>query len=284
MLTSDMHHPSHTYQPYSGLFSSHSKDSSALHERLHIPKSLQEAWNNDQCEVCTTHVDQLKQEAVAMVQSLEEAQANKDGSSINKLSSLMGSRDLASLQRYLYAQHSQNGSPSHHRSSRQGKSGYPAPTAGNRLPPPPQIPIAIQAQQYLEKTLGSTWWAHPKLNMALSQYQVSLNCFVLDCILWFSKVSYCNWFFLCFWFVCLFLFICYIFYIYASLYNVHRSRLQGSVYNCAIRHDEVHTQFTGCEGTSYVIESQGWGLGGDYSSISYTGIWRPNGLFFMRNP
>ena len=168
------HHNANSYQPYSGLFSC-SKDSSALHERLHIPKSLQEAWNNDQCEVCTTHVNQLKQEAVAMVQSLEEAQTSKDGSSLNKLNSLMGSRDLASLQRYLYTQtqRSQNGSPSHHRSSRQGKGAYPAAAAaGSRLPQPQQVPIAIQAQQYLEKTLGSAWWAHPKLNMALAQYQV----------------------------------------------------------------------------------------------------------------
>ena len=180
----NLNHHRHSNHNHSGLLSSsssscsHPKDSAALHDRLHVPKSLQDAWNNDRCQVCTTHVNQLKQEAVAMVQSLEEMQqAPKDGASLNKLTSLMGSRDLVSLQRYLYTQHQQNGSASHDRrsASRQGgKSSTSAASSGNRLPVSTvPLPVAIQAQQYLEKTLGSGWRAHPKLNAALNQYQVS---------------------------------------------------------------------------------------------------------------
>ena len=32
------------------------------------------SWKNDQCDVCSTHLSQLKREAVAMVHTLEESQ------------------------------------------------------------------------------------------------------------------------------------------------------------------------------------------------------------------
>ncbi|XP_022092907.1 kinesin-like protein KIF26B isoform X4 [Acanthaster planci] len=146
------------------------KDSSALYERLQIPKSLYEAWNGSQCEVCSTQLKQLKQEAVAMVQSLEEAQSQSEAASLSNLPALVGSRDLASLQRYLYTQHSHGNGSGHSRSSRQGKSALPA---ASRLPP--SVPVAIQAQQYLEESLGSKWRGNQKSGSVLTQCQVQTS-------------------------------------------------------------------------------------------------------------
>ncbi len=141
------------------------QDSSTLYDRLHVPKSLREAWNGSQCEVCSTQLSQLKHEAVAMVQSLEEAQSQSEAASLSNLPALVGSRDLASLQRYLYSQHLHSNGSGQHRSSRQGKGTLPA---ASRLPP--SVPVAIQAQQYLEESLGAKWKGNSKLGNVISQY------------------------------------------------------------------------------------------------------------------
>ncbi|XP_038076086.1 kinesin-like protein KIF26B isoform X2 [Patiria miniata] len=152
------------------------RDSSALYDRLHIPKSLHEAWNGSQCEVCSTQLKQLKHEAVAMVQSLEEAQSQSEAASLSNLPALVGSRDLASLQRYLYSQHSHGNGSGHGRSSRQAKSTLPA---ASRLPA--SVPVAIQAQQYLEESLGAKWRGNQKSGSVLTQcqVQVSTSCLFL---------------------------------------------------------------------------------------------------------
>ncbi|XP_071506241.1 uncharacterized protein [Diadema antillarum] len=178
------------------------KDSSTLYEHLHIPRSLQEAWNSDRCDVCGTHANQLKGEAVAMVQSLEEAQAQSDGANIGRLSSLVGSRDLTSLQRYLYAHHHAHGvSPAaaaqHHRTARQQVKAAPhttaaaahvaAAAAARKQGLPQGLPQSLQAQQYLEESLGASWWTHPKLSSVLSSaHQVSAFCQACrKIVLWF---------------------------------------------------------------------------------------------------
>ena len=103
-----------------------------------------------------------------MVQSLEEAQSQSEAASLSNLPALVGSRDLASLQRYLYSQQLHNNGSGQHRSSRQGKGTLPA---ASRLPPS-SVPVAIQAQQYLEESLGAKWKGNSsKLGNVITQYQ-----------------------------------------------------------------------------------------------------------------
>lgn len=122
---------------------------------------MQEAWTNNQCQVCSTHLLHLKHEAVEMVQSLEDAHCSSGSSGLGKLSGVIGSSNLASLQRYLYANHAHAANPPG--SQRQMKPGK------GRLPP--KLPTAVQAQQYLEESIGPAWWNHPKFGAFFQQQQ-----------------------------------------------------------------------------------------------------------------
>nr|XP_054759644.1 uncharacterized protein LOC129265710 [Lytechinus pictus] len=115
-----------------------------------------------------------------MVQSLEEAQAQNDAANIGRLSGLVGSRDLASLQRYLYAHHAHGAATAHgaqhHRTARQQVKGQHTTAAAAAVAAARKqaLPPALQAQQYLEESLGASWWTHPKLSSMLSSaHQVS---------------------------------------------------------------------------------------------------------------
>lgn len=48
--------------------------SARIFEQIRIPETQMKSWKNDQCEVCATDLNQLKREAVAMVNTLEESQ------------------------------------------------------------------------------------------------------------------------------------------------------------------------------------------------------------------
>ncbi|XP_068751759.1 kinesin-like protein KIF26B isoform X2 [Montipora capricornis] len=48
--------------------------SARIFDQIRIPESQMKSWKNDQCEVCCTDLNQLKREAVAMVNTLEESQ------------------------------------------------------------------------------------------------------------------------------------------------------------------------------------------------------------------
>ncbi|TRZ04335.1 hypothetical protein DNTS_028411 [Danionella cerebrum] len=65
-----------------------------LHEKLQVPNSTRKAWNerDGRCEVCATHLSQLKQEAVHMVLSLEQCDVSPG--SPPSLASLVGSRSI----------------------------------------------------------------------------------------------------------------------------------------------------------------------------------------------
>lgn len=96
-----------------------------------------------------------------MVQSLEDPHCSTGPAGLGKLSGVIGSSNLASLQRYLYANHAHGGNnPS---GQRQGKPGK------GRMPP--KLPTAMQAQQYLEETIGPGWWNHPKFSAFFQQQQ-----------------------------------------------------------------------------------------------------------------
>ena len=48
--------------------------STRIFNQVRLPDTHLKSWRNGQCEVCSTNLDQLKGEAVAMVHTLEESQ------------------------------------------------------------------------------------------------------------------------------------------------------------------------------------------------------------------
>ncbi|XP_051502992.1 kinesin-like protein KIF26B isoform X1 [Myxocyprinus asiaticus] len=65
-----------------------------LHDKLQVSNSTRKAWNerDGRCDVCATHLSQLKQEAVHMVLSLEQCDISPG--SPPSLASLVGSRSI----------------------------------------------------------------------------------------------------------------------------------------------------------------------------------------------
>ncbi|XP_077095102.1 kinesin-like protein KIF26B isoform X2 [Siphateles boraxobius] len=65
-----------------------------LHDKLQVSNSTRKAWNerDGRCDVCATHLSQLKQEAVHMVLSLEQCDVSPG--SPPSLASLVGSRSI----------------------------------------------------------------------------------------------------------------------------------------------------------------------------------------------
>ncbi|XP_068532476.1 kinesin-like protein KIF26B isoform X1 [Anas acuta] len=176
--------------------------SSVIHDKLQVPNTIRKAWNekDNRCDVCATHLNQLKQEAIQMVLTLEQA-ANSEhydaspGSPppLSNIPTLVGSRHMGSLQprdwAYMPApyatsnytgfvtnKHSgkpnslgivngvekKNGSPGH-----QAKVSFQmatSPSNGNVL-----NSVAIQAHQYLDGT-----WSLSRTNgVTLYPYQIS---------------------------------------------------------------------------------------------------------------
>ncbi|NXP83876.1 KI26B protein, partial [Passerina amoena] len=176
--------------------------SSVIHEKLQVPNTIRKAWNekDNRCDVCATHLNQLKQEAIQMVLTLEQA-ANSDhydaspGSPppLSNVPTLVSPRHMGSLQPRDWAyvpapyapsnytgfvanKHSgkpnslgigngvekKNGSPGH-----QAKVSFQmatSPSNGNVL-----NSVAIQAHQYLDGT-----WSLSRTNgVTLYPYQIS---------------------------------------------------------------------------------------------------------------
>ncbi|XP_033104038.1 kinesin-like protein KIF26B isoform X3 [Anneissia japonica] len=146
-------------------------DTSALCERLQVPKHLKQNWMKDQCNVCTTSAAQLKHEAISMVQSLEATQVKKDSASA-RAPSLAGPRDLASLQRYVYTQQPNEKESKHHphRQMRQGRS------HSNQHRIQGASPVAMeQTKKYLEENFGSGNYSKAQLNSLLVQRQNNIG-------------------------------------------------------------------------------------------------------------
>lgn len=174
-----------------------------IHEKLQVPNTIRKAWNekDNRCDVCATHLNQLKQEAIQMVLTLEQA-ANSEhydaspGSPppLSNVPTLVSPRHMGSLQprdwaympapyapsnytAFVANKHSgkpnslgigngvekKNGSPGH-----QAKVSFQmatSPSNGNVL-----NSVAIQAHQYLD---GS--WSLSRTNgVTLYPYQVSI--------------------------------------------------------------------------------------------------------------
>ncbi|XP_016152451.1 PREDICTED: kinesin-like protein KIF26B [Ficedula albicollis] len=176
--------------------------SSVIHEKLQVPNTIRKAWNekDNRCDVCATHLNQLKQEAIQMVLTLEQA-ANSEhydaspGSPppLSNAPTLVSPRHMGSLQprdwayvpapyapsnytAFVANKHSgkpnslgigngvekKNGSPGH-----QAKVSFQmatSPSNGNVL-----NSVAIQAHQYLDGT-----WSLSRTNgVTLYPYQIS---------------------------------------------------------------------------------------------------------------
>nr|XP_060609914.1 kinesin-like protein KIF26B isoform X1 [Anolis sagrei ordinatus] len=81
--------------------------SSAIHDKLQVPNTTRKAWNerDNRCDVCATHLNQLKQEAIQMVLTLEQTTNTEhcDASPgspppLPNIPALVGSRHMGSLQ------------------------------------------------------------------------------------------------------------------------------------------------------------------------------------------
>ncbi|XP_040206998.1 kinesin-like protein KIF26B [Rana temporaria] len=176
---------------------------SGIHDKLQVPNTIRKSWNerDNRCDICATHLNQLKQEAIQMVTTLEQStnveqyDAASPGSppGHSNIPALVGPRHMGSHQPrdwvympnpytapsypgFVASKHSgkpnslglangqdkKNGSPSH-----QAKASLQmatSPNNGNIL-----NSVAIQAHQYLD---GS--WSLSRTNgVTLYPYQIS---------------------------------------------------------------------------------------------------------------
>lgn len=177
--------------------------STVIHDKLQVPNTTRKAWNerDNRCDICATHLNQLKQEAIHMVLTLEQAanvdhyDAGSPGSppSISNMPTLVGARHMASLQPrdWVYmptpyttstytgfvankhstkpnslgvanGQEKKNSSPVHQ--TKVSVQMATSPSNGNIL-----NSVAIQAHQYLDGT-----WSLSRTNgVTLYPYQIS---------------------------------------------------------------------------------------------------------------
>lgn len=70
---------------------------SKIAERLEVPQISPKFALRDRCDVCDTHIKQLKQEAVAMVHSIQQAQC--ESAPPTNIPALVGSCNFSQVQR-----------------------------------------------------------------------------------------------------------------------------------------------------------------------------------------
>jgi kinesin family protein 26 len=175
-----------------------------IHDKLQVPNTIRKAWNDrdNRCDICATHLNQLRQEAIQMVLALEQAAGSEhyDASPsspppLSTIPALVGSRHVGGPQQprdwafvpATYATSSYTGLVNKHSSKpnslgvsngAEKKSGSPthqakvslqmatSPNNGNIL-----NSVAIQAHQYLDGT-----WSLSRTNgVTLYPYQVSTS-------------------------------------------------------------------------------------------------------------
>ncbi|XP_042557124.1 kinesin-like protein KIF26B [Dipodomys spectabilis] len=176
--------------------------SAVVHDKLQVPNTIRKAWNDrdNRCDICATHLNQLKQEAIQIVLTLEQAASSEHfdaapGSPppLSPIPVLAGSRHAGSLHQprdwafvpAAYAPSNYTGLVNKHNSKPNSlgvsnglekKSGSPthqakaglqtatSPNNGNVL-----NSVAVQAHQYLDGT-----WSLSRTNgVTLYPYQIS---------------------------------------------------------------------------------------------------------------
>uniref|UniRef100_A0A8C9SWA4 Kinesin family member 26B n=1 Tax=Scleropages formosus TaxID=113540 RepID=A0A8C9SWA4_SCLFO len=127
-----------------------------LNDKLQVPNSARKAWNerDGRCDVCATHLSQLKQEAVYMVLSLEQA-ACPEGSEHSPSSP----QPLASLPSLVGSRNILQGVP---RDRAQPSAAYPSPSCGGPGPAPAGFskhgpkPSSLGVGSGVERRVGKT--------------------------------------------------------------------------------------------------------------------------------
>ncbi|XP_037006800.2 kinesin-like protein KIF26B [Artibeus jamaicensis] len=178
--------------------------SAVIHDKLQVPNTIRKAWNDrdNRCDICATHLNQLKQEAIQMVLTLEQAAGSEhyDGSPgsppppLPSIPTLVGPRHVGGLQQprdwafvpasyassnytaFVTNKHNSKPSSLGVSNGAEKKSVSPthqakvslqmatSPSNGNIL-----NSVAIQAHQYLDGT-----WALSRTNgVTLYPYQIS---------------------------------------------------------------------------------------------------------------
>ncbi|CAD7674656.1 unnamed protein product [Nyctereutes procyonoides] len=192
--------------------------SAVIHDKLQVPNTIRKAWNDkdNRCDICATHLNQLKQEAIQMVLTLEQAAGSEhyDGSPgspppLSNIPTLVGSRHVGGLQQprdwafvpasyassnytaFVTNKHSSKPNSLGVSSGAEKKSGSPthqakvslqmatSPSNGNIL-----NSVAIQAHQYLDgtwslsRTNGVTLYPYQKLNLSSKKkkHRPSTSC------------------------------------------------------------------------------------------------------------
>ncbi|KAK6182781.1 hypothetical protein SNE40_010389 [Patella caerulea] len=113
-----------------------------VEEKLQVPDNFRRYVKRERCDVCETPIRQLKQEAVAMIQSIQQAQS---ASSVPaNIPALVGSYNIGAHQR--------NHQPNRYLSRSSKSSQYSSCVSSG-------IPLAAQAQAYLEQNAQS--WLNP---------------------------------------------------------------------------------------------------------------------------
>ncbi|XP_078261501.1 kinesin-like protein KIF26B isoform X2 [Rhinoraja longicauda] len=180
--------------------------SALIHDKLQVPNTIRKAWNerDNRCDICATHLNQLKQEALQMVQTLEQAASLEPfdpspGSPpppLSNIPSLVGSRNVGTLpplrdwafvpatyaSATTYAGFLSNKHPGKPNSlgvggeaERKGiMSAHPGTKVGLHMPTSPSngnilSTVAIQAHQYLE----GTWSVSRSNGVTLYPYPIS---------------------------------------------------------------------------------------------------------------
>ncbi|XP_006871334.1 PREDICTED: kinesin-like protein KIF26B-like [Chrysochloris asiatica] len=177
--------------------------SAVIHDKLQVPNTIRKAWNDrdNRCDICATHLNQLKQEAIQMVLTLEQAAGSEhyDASPgspppLSNIPTLVGPRHVGGLQQprdwafvpapcatsnytgLITNKHSSKPNSLGVSNGAEKKSGSPthqakvslqmatSPSNGNML-----NSVAIQAHQYLDGT-----WSLSRTNgVTLYPYQIS---------------------------------------------------------------------------------------------------------------
>ncbi|XP_045154140.1 kinesin-like protein KIF26B [Echinops telfairi] len=177
--------------------------SAVIHDKLQVPNTIRKAWNDrdNRCDVCATHLNQLKQEAIQMVLTLEQAAGSEhcDASpssppALSNIPALVGTRHVGGLQQprdwafvpapcatsnytgVVTSKHSSKPNSLAVSNGAEKKSGSPthqakvslqmatSPSNGNIL-----NSVAFQAHQYLDGT-----WSLSRANgVTLYPYQIS---------------------------------------------------------------------------------------------------------------
>ncbi|ESO85459.1 hypothetical protein LOTGIDRAFT_154952 [Lottia gigantea] len=120
-----------------------------VEEMLQVPENFRRYVKRECCDVCETPIRQLKQEAVAMIQSIQQAQSASSHPA--NISALVGSYNISA----------------HHHSKRSRSSSRSTPIKTSLQPP--GVTLQTKSQAYIGQNARSRV-KHLKHNQAMDKY------------------------------------------------------------------------------------------------------------------